>query len=185
MTSIIYGTIDGYATVGSTASGNPIIDVTLTDMHGDRTVRRVSHDASLTYDVPDFIRDGKPRAYVLTDAGRVSHDDWLVTSAYRRLYQAFPRGAEVTTLVTHVSSSGMSRRFRVLGIVLGIDPDARITAPRVEDYTLSAARVLGWKSSDRGELVVRGAGMDMGFHLAYTLASRLYGDGYALNHRGL
>jgi len=179
---VIYGTIVGYETVGTTStSGNPIIDVSIKDVHGDLTVRRVSHDSSLTYDVDNHRRDGKPRAYVLTDAGRVSHDDWMITSAYRRLYRAFPRGAQVTTIVTHVSSSGMSRRFRVLGAI--VHP---ITgAPEVADYTLSVARVLGWKATDRGELVVRGAGMDMGFHTVYTLASKLYGDGYALNHRGL
>ena len=30
---------------------------------------------------------------------------------------------------------------------------------------------------------VGGCGMDMGFHLVYTLASVLYKDGYALTHR--
>lgn len=180
---VIYGTIVSAAPRGATASGNPIVDVTIRPASGGNDVTaRVSHDASLTYDVHNHRQDGKPRAYVLTEAGRVSHDDWLITAAYRRLFDAFPRGAYVTTVVTHVSSSGMSRRFRVLGV--GSHP--RDDAPIVEDYTLSVARVLGWKTNDRrGELVVSGAGMDMGFHLVYTLASELYGDGYALNHRGL
>jgi hypothetical protein len=176
---VIYGTIVGYETVGTTASGNPIIDVSLEDVHGDITTRRVSHDASLTYDVLNHREDGKPRAYVLTDAGRVSHDDWMVTAAYRRLMELFPRGAYVTTVVTHVSSSGTSRRFRVLGAY------SRDGASYVEDYALHVARVLGWRTTDRGELVVSGTGMDMGFHVVYTLAGRLYGDGYALKHRGL
>ena len=30
---------------------------------------------------------------------------------------------------------------------------------------------------------VGGCGMDMGFHMVYTLASVLYGDGYALKER--
>ena len=177
MARVIYGTIVARETAGTTASGNPITDVRIDPANGDAPgIYRVSHDAALTYDVENHYSDGEPRAYVLTDAGRVSHEDIYATSAYRRLLSALPRGAEATTVVTHVSSSGMSRRFRVLGV----DTDSR-----VDDVTLAVARVLGWEATDRGELVVRGAGMDMGFHTVYTLASRLYGDGYALNHRGL
>lgn len=32
---------------------------------------------------------------------------------------------------------------------------------------------------------VEGAGMDMGFHLVYSLSQRLFGDGYKLSHRWL
>ena len=178
---IIYGTIIGSAPRGTTASGNPIVDVRIRPADGgDDVTHRVSHDSSLAYGVHNHRKDGAPRAYVLTDAGRVSHDDVYATSAYQRLYQTFPRGARVTTVVTHVSASGMSRRFRVLAA-----RSSRTEGPWIDDMTLSVARVLGWRTTDRGELVVAGAGMDMGFHTVYTLAWRLYGDGYALNHRGL
>jgi hypothetical protein len=176
----IYGTIVDYETVGTTVNGNPIVDVSVESAHGDPEVRRVSHDSALAYDVRNHREEGAPRAYVLTGAGRVSHEDMDVTNAYQRLYRAFPRGARVTTIVTHVSASGMSRRFRVLAA-----RSSRTEGAWIDDVTLSVARVIGWKATDRGELVVSGAGMDMGFHAVYTLASRLYGDGYALNHRGI
>ena len=46
------------------------------------------------------------------------------------------------------------------------------------------ANVLKWTYKDKTNAVgVGGCGMDMGFHLVYTLSSILYKDGYALTHR--
>jgi hypothetical protein len=48
------------------------------------------------------------------------------------------------------------------------------------------ARAIGWKFDQvHGGVKVDGAGMDMGFHLVYTLSQVLYGaqEGYALKQR--
>ena len=85
----------------------------------------------------------------------------------------------VYTLGRYVSASGMSR-----DISLFIAQGGEII-----DITFYAAHALGWKLVERnGRRAIRvsGAGMDMGFHTVYTLASVLYrgaveGDaGYAL-----
>jgi len=52
------------------------------------------------------------------------------------------------------------------------------------NYSFHVANVLKWTYKDKTNSVgVGGCGMDMGFHLVYTLASVLYNDGYALTHR--
>jgi hypothetical protein len=48
---------------------------------------------------------------------------------------------------------------------------------RALDYRLSYGAHDGLK--------VSGAGMDMAYHVVHSLASVLYGDGYALNHRAI
>ena len=89
------------------------------------------------------------------------------------LRETFPNGSVVCTALGHVSRSGMQRQFKVLhGNADGT----------VEDLSWAVARALGWSLGDRG-VKVNGAGMDMGFHLVYTLAHALYGDGYALGYR--
>lgn len=72
----------------------------------------------------------------------------------------------VWQIVTHVTRSGMSRSIRNIAIVDG--------EPWTLDYRIS--RILDW-STDRnhGGVRVSGVGMDMGFHLAYTLSRVLYG----------
>ena len=51
----------------------------------------------------------------------------------------------------------------------------------------AVSRVLGYRLRQGSDdaLTVNGAGMDMGFEIAYSLATELYGDGYSLNHRWL
>jgi predicted dehydrogenase len=90
----------------------------------------------------------------------------------------------VYTLNRHTSASGMSR-----DISLFIAQGGEII-----DITFYAAHALGWRLVERnGRRAIRvsGAGMDMGFHTIYTLASVLYrgaveGDaGYALRQEWL
>jgi hypothetical protein len=47
------------------------------------------------------------------------------------------------------------------------------------------ARALGWRYDNHDGVTVKGCGMDMGFHLVYSLSQALYGarEGYALKHR--
>lgn len=101
--------------------------------------------------------------------------------AIERLRALFPQGSEVNTVVTHVARSGMSRSIEVLGIRNG----------RVVSASPDVARVLGWRLDDSGRVHVGGCGMDMCFHLTYTLARTLYQSdnstdaGYLLTSRTL
>jgi hypothetical protein len=93
------------------------------------------------------------------------------------LREHFPAGSTIYTICRHVSRSGMSRVISVIAITQD--------GPSYLSYQAAAA--LGWPCTDKGETGVKvgGCGMDMGFHLAYSLSHVLYGDGYALKHRWL
>lgn len=72
------------------------------------------------------------------------------------------------TVIRHVSASGMTRDISVKVI----DDDGRL-----RDVSWHVAKVLGWTLRDvSGDWAVRvsGCGMDMGFHLVYTLSHVLY-----------
>lgn len=99
-----------------------------------------------------------------------------------------PIGAEVPVYVADVSRDGMARTLVVLA------PETRHDgAPSVRNVSGMVAAALGWKYDDkRNGVRVGGAGMDMAFHLVYSLARVLYRDdmpgedaGYALNVRHL
>ena len=93
----------------------------------------------------------------------------LVAEARERLLEALKPGDTVYTQVRHVSSSGMSRRISAYTI--------RDNEPwNISGYV---ARVLDWPC-DRDELSVRvsGCGMDMGFHLVYSLSRVLFRDSF-------
>lgn len=96
--------------------------------------------------------------------------------AIETLREIFPVGSTATTIVRHVSSSGMSRAIQVLAVQDG----------EIRDVDYLVRRVLGWPlhRSDAG-VVVKGAGMDMAFHLVYSLSSALHGDGYAISKRSV
>jgi len=67
----------------------------------------------------------------------------------------------IAIIIKSVSSSGMSRRMNVY------------TKDLDQYLNFHVARVLGWPENDKG-ILVTGCGMDMAFHLAYTLTSYLY-----------
>lgn len=106
--------------------------------------------------------------------------------AITRLKKLFPIGTTVTTVLTSVSRSGMTRTIKVLAY----DKECQ----EIRDVSYAVARVLDYKISDNhGGVIVKGIGMDMGFHLTYSLGHALYkgsrskklhnGDpGYALKH---
>lgn len=80
-------------------------------------------------------------------------------------------GDTVYTLVTHASSSGMSRSIRVL-IVRNND---------ICDITYDVSRVLGYRVDQKnGGVIVNGCGMDMGFSVVYNLGYRLFPDGFGI-----
>jgi len=90
-------------------------------------------------------------------------------------------GSTVYTILRKVSSSGMSRDISLL-----VANDGEIS-----DISYYAAHATGSRLIDGYSRAIRvqGAGMDMGFHLVYTLSSVLFkGEeraGYVLNHRWL
>jgi hypothetical protein len=71
------------------------------------------------------------------------------------------------TILRKVSSSGMSRQISVKFAKDG----------EVFDLTYSVAKALEWPLVEgfNRAIKVHGAGMDMGFHLVYTLSAVLYG----------
>jgi hypothetical protein len=91
---------------------------------------------------------------------------------------------KVLTLNRHVSSSGMSRDISVF----------YVKDNQILNITYSVAKAMGWKLVERNgsrAIKVGGCGMDMGFHLVYTLSSVLYrgiiesDPGYYLNQAWL
>ena len=90
------------------------------------------------------------------------------------LLNYFPKGSTVYLVIRQVSRSGMYRHISVQAI----------KDKEVNYLSFHVANILKWTYKDKTNSVgVGGCGMDMGFHLVYTLASVLYNDGYALKHR--
>lgn len=108
-------------------------------------------------------------------------------------------GQSIYTVLTHVSSSGMSRSIKPVIV----DRDPKYPGDEITDLTYYASRALGYRCDDkRGGVKMGGCGMDMGFALVYALGSviwphgtpRAHGKrngvpdktgGYALKHRWL
>lgn len=98
------------------------------------------------------------------------------------LEQAKNSSGEITvfTILRNVSRSGMQRTIEPVIFIHG--------EPRWLGYSVS--KLLDWPFDQAQEGVkVRGTGMDMGFHLIYTLSAVLYGyddeGGYKLNQQWL
>lgn len=83
-------------------------------------------------------------------------------------------GSTIRTNVNHVSANGMTRRISCY-IVDPRDNDIICIDSYVSDIT-------GYKNSDKGGLIVSGCGMDMGFHLVYTLGAMLWPNGTDTAH---
>lgn len=97
------------------------------------------------------------------------------TEAVERLREWLNPGDEVQCILRHVSRSGMSR---VIQLVKFDSESGRVLA-----LGWNAALALDWRyDREREGVKVGGAGMDMGFHLVYSLSQVLFGDGYALKH---
>lgn len=100
-------------------------------------------------------------------------------TAIEELRRILPPGSTVSTVLTHVSSSGMSRN------ILPMIPDPDFPG-EVRDLSRLIIHA-GIGSKPRGDygtgVMMRGMGMDMGFALVYKLASVIHGDGYALKQR--
>lgn len=100
-----------------------------------------------------------------------------------RLREWMPEGSTVYTILRHVSASGMSRDISL--VVPWIDENGKVgfIHPNYIVSDLLGDRLVRKNGNDA--IRVGGCGMDMGFHLVYTLSHVLYGNGYALNHSWL
>ena len=76
-------------------------------------------------------------------------------------------GATIYTQLRHVSASGMRRRISLHVVHNG----------RIRCIDTLAADLMGDKIHKSGGIVANGCGMDMGFHLVYSLGSRLWPEG--------
>lgn len=95
-----------------------------------------------------------------------------LTETKEKLLSLLNGNRTVYTLVKRVSSSGMSRHIQCF-----IVRDGRIC-----NITYWASKILGYKiNRDTGGLIVGGCGMDMGFHVVYSLSRRLFPDGFKLD----
>ena len=84
-------------------------------------------------------------------------------------------GDIVYTNVVNVSRSGMSRE--ITAYVMRENCPVNISA--------SVATVVGWTANRMtGAVKVGGCGMDMGFHLVYTLSRFLFPDGFKVDGVG-
>ena len=98
--------------------------------------------------------------------------------AIKRLKEEIKKGDTLWTQLNHVSQSGMTRHISV----------RQIKKDYPLDWTRLVSIALDWKEAKNrcgGGIKVGGCGMDMGFHLIYTLSSVLYNDGYAIKHSWL
>ncbi|MFA6167822.1 MAG: hypothetical protein WC700_14470 [Gemmatimonadaceae bacterium] len=106
-------------------------------------------------------------AYVVAEIGRQDAIDRL---------RAILRGVDTLyTSIASASRSGMSRHIKVYAL----------RKPGPEWLAGYAARALDWPLTSDDGVRVDGCGMDMGFHLVYSLSSVLFGNGYALKQRWL
>lgn len=93
--------------------------------------------------------------------------------ARRSLLEFIKPGTTVYTVLRHVSSSGMSRRIDCFVI--------RKNKPLC--LTHQVAKALDYQQSKHdGALVIGGAGMDMGFHVVYSLGQALWPHGTRKPH---
>ena len=85
-----------------------------------------------------------------------------------KLRADLPPGSSIHTQVLHVTRSGMSREIA-----------AYLHTPQgITSISWAVAAITGQRFGDRGGVIVQGAGMDMTFHLAYSLSRALYPDGH-------
>lgn len=89
--------------------------------------------------------------------------------AIERLRLLLPPGSTVYTILRHVSRSGMSRSISC--VICGTD------GPQDIDWLVRRALDARYDRKHSG-IVVGGCGMDMGFHLVYSLSYTLYPKGF-------
>jgi hypothetical protein len=100
---------------------------------------------------------------------KTKSENYLSSEKY--LKKLFARNTKVYTSIKRVSSTGMSRHISVYV--------AR--KEQIINITWHVGNITEYKrNNDTGGLVVGGCGMDMGFHLIYSLSRCLYPKGFKL-----
>lgn len=95
--------------------------------------------------------------------------------AIARLRTYLQPGDTVYCVLRHVSASGMSRRI-----------DLYVMKDNEPLWISSlAARACEWRLSDKQGIIVGGCGMDMGFHLVYSLSYTLFPNGFCPSSIGI
>lgn len=117
-----------------------------------------------TTESPEFWTDCKTLS---AKAGKALH----IEQSKQKLLDMIKPGQTVYCILRHVSTSGMSRR-----ISLAVCEDGNM---RNIDYLVSIAT--SFKLGKDG-LIVSGCGMDMGFHVVYTLGYCLWPNGTPTAH---
>jgi hypothetical protein len=108
------------------------------------------------------------------NGGKIPEKIANMAESARDLRKLLKPGDCVSTILRHVSRSGM---FRRISMVIARDAE-------VIDITWDAARVMGDPVKQGGKYVqdagmaVGGCGMDMGFHIVHNLSSKLFPDGF-------
>lgn len=95
----------------------------------------------------------------------------LRDEAIREFKKLVKPGDTLYTVLRHVSRSGMMRHISVYAIKKG--------ETRMLDHL--AHKILDWPRVPFGKgegIKVSECGMDMGFHLVYSLSAAVYGSGY-------
>lgn len=107
------------------------------------------------------------------------YDNDTITFARETVERYVPKGTRVTAIVTHVSSSGMSRRIRFF-----VPAQRQDGSLHISEVTYAFAIILGLpiKEDNNGYgLNVSGAGMDMRFHVVNNVSRAMYQDDYAIS----
>ena len=92
-----------------------------------------------------------------------------MATARAQLREILQPGDQVTTILRHVSASGMTRSISLVICSEG-EP---------WDISYVVAQAMGEKIDNRyGGIRITGAGMDMGFHLVYNLGHALWPEGF-------
>ena len=100
--------------------------------------------------------------------------------AIKTLKENIKEGDVIYTQLNHTSQSGMMRHIKVKQIKNNYPLDwSRLVAIAL-DWKEAKSRFGGYNG-----IKVGGCGIDMGFHLVYTLSRVLYNDGYAIKHNWL
>jgi hypothetical protein len=104
--------------------------------------------------------------------------------AKTRLLEYLKPDDTVYTILCHVSRSGMMRSISL--VIPTTDTQNGKERLGIYGITHLVAQVLDYpRSKNDNGLRVGGCGMDMGYHLVYSLSYVLFGDGYALKHAWL
>ena len=104
-----------------------------------------------------------------TQAAKVEREE-----ARAKLREWIKPGDTVHTILRHVSRSGMQREIGIVLLKDGTDLHP--------NYLIGKA--LGERIGKRDGIIVGGCGMDMGFHIVYSLGRTLWPDGFGCIGKG-